>query len=217
MVGCRACYYSRLSHVQSEGCGIRQPSTVLCLLARQPAGRSACSATARWQAAQSGDRQRQLHFGLQLCHTAAGLAGTIHLVCMQPMQAAQRGTAYHQSASQCGQATRPALLAAPLAASAASNHGQIWPLARYLTFRSCSARRASSGQRRPELSRPDLPRPTHLESCSGHAATSLRTWLIHLGPVCLAASPRSWMPADLFFIRAIPHHCLLCRVQGLST
>jgi len=98
-----------------------------------------------------------------------------------------------------------------------ANHGRISVLAPYLTFRSCRPSGASRGQRRPELSRPDLPRPTHLESCSGHAATSLRTWLIQLGPVCLAASPRSWIPADLFFIRAIPHHCLLCRVQGLST
>ena len=102
-------------------------------------------------------------------------------------------------------------------ASETANHGRISVLAPYLTFRSCSPSGASRGQRRPERCRPDLPRPTHLESCSGHAATSLRTWLIQLGPVCLAASPLSWIPADLFFIRAIPHHCLLCRVQGLST
>ena len=61
---------------------------------------------------------------------------------------------------------------------------------------------------------PTSPGPTHLESCPGLAATSLRTWLIHLGPVCLAASPRSWIPADLFFIRAIPHHCLLLPGPG---
>ena len=32
--------------------------------------------------------------------------------------------------------------------------------------------------------------------------------------MCLAASPRSWIPADLFFIRAIPHHCLLLLGPG---
>ena len=61
---------------------------------------------------------------------------------------------------------------------------------------------------------PTSPGPTHLESCPGLAATSLRTWLIHLGPVCLAASPRSWIPADLFSPSAVPHHCLSCPGPG---
>jgi len=95
-----------------------------------------------------------------------------------------------------------------------ANHGRISVLAPYLTFRSCRPSEASRGQRRPELSSRPPQGPTHLESCPGLAATSLRTWLIHLGPVCLAASPRSWIPADLFFIRAIPHHCLLLPGPG---
>ena len=39
-----------------------------------------------------------------------------------------------------------------------ANHGRISILAPYLTFRSCRPSGASIGQRRPELSRPDLPR-----------------------------------------------------------
>lgn len=70
----------------------------------------------------------------------------------------------------------------------ATNHGRLVCLARHLSFRSCRPSGASRGQRRPELSRSDLPRPTHLESCPDHAATSFCTWLIHLGPC-------AWPPA----------------------
>ena len=32
--------------------------------------------------------------------------------------------------------------------------------------------------------------------------------------MCLAASPRSWIPADLFSPSAVPHHCLSCPGPG---
>lgn len=84
-----------LTGSRPEGCGIRLSTA----RQRRPGLGLATRRCAAERPAWSGGR-RQPQFGLHLCHTqldAARLAGTIRLVCMQPMQRMHAGRADRHS------------------------------------------------------------------------------------------------------------------------
>ena len=164
--------YSRLSHPRSVGGGVRglRYQTLCCKTA-------SCHHRVAQQAerpAQSGSSTSAPFWAAVVPHGSSTSSLVLYTsdACMQPIMQATRRQAQAQPRwpSSANSAWPLSCLSRPLSQQhqhfwqrrsqplVTANHGRISVLAPYLTFRSCRPTGASRGQRRPELSRPDLPR-----------------------------------------------------------